>query len=162
MKFLEKNLEDIVFTAPPIELFNRGLDTTALLGIKKRQLKIGNYGIADIVTFERCEDENLSPYLNVTVFELKRDYINIDSLLQSVRYLKGIKRYIENKRKKNIHVKYNAILIGERLDLESSFVYLPDFLCNNDFDVKMFTYQYNFDGIRFEEQFGFCLTNEGF
>ena len=162
MKFLEKNLEDIVFNTQPVELYNRGLDTTALLGKKKRQLKIGNYGIADIVYFEKCRNENLEPCLKITVFELKKDCINIDSLLQAVRYIKGIDRYIFNKRQKDLTVTYSVILIGERLDLDSSFVYLTDFLYNSGVQIQVFTYQYEFDGIKFNEQNGFYLRNEGF
>lgn len=162
MKFLEKNLEDIVFNTPINKIYDRGLKTIGLFGLRKRQLKIGNYGVADIATFSRCSLMDENNYLNITVFELKRDLINIDALLQAVRYLKGIDRYIFYKRKKEIDVRYNIVLIGEKLDLDTSFVYLPDFLSKSDFEVKMFTYQYDFDGIRFQEHKGFCLTNEGF
>ena len=50
MKFLEKDLEDIIFEAPREELAKRGLH---IEGKMYRQLRIGNYGIADLVTIQR-------------------------------------------------------------------------------------------------------------
>lgn len=82
MKFLEKDLEDIIFNADNESLQSRGLE---IRGFKKRQLNIGNYGIADIVTFERSNyiDEEYAEYVGgenkthsrpiITVYELKKN-----------------------------------------------------------------------------------------
>lgn len=45
--FLEKTLEDIIFETSNDDLKERGL---WICGNKKRQVKIGNYGIADLIT----------------------------------------------------------------------------------------------------------------
>jgi hypothetical protein len=73
MDFLEKDLEEIIFNANLSELEERGLRMELQ---RKRQFRIGNYGIADIVGFER-------PYYHthfknhrkgsITVYELKKD-----------------------------------------------------------------------------------------
>lgn len=160
MKFLEKDLEDIIFNTSAYELFKRGLDIMEY-NIRKRQLKIGNYGIADIVLFNR-ESFVEEPYLHINVIELKKDILNIDSLMQAARYAKGIERYIFHKRKKSIEVKFGITLIGSSLDLNSSFVHLTDVITNNGFDLKMYKYTYEFDGIRFHKREDFSLTNEGF
>lgn len=156
MTFLEKNLEDIIFNTNPFKLFERGLDIVDY-SARKRQLKIGNYGIADIVLFAR--DCNV---LYVNVVELKKDTINIESLIQASRYIKGIDRYIRRKRQKDIEIEYGITLIGANLDLNSSFVHLTDVIADSGFNLKIYTYQYEFDGIRFNTQSDFCLTNEGF
>ena len=36
------------------------------------------------------------PYLNITVFELKKDKVGISAFFQAIRYCKGIKSYLEN------------------------------------------------------------------
>jgi len=50
MKFLEKDLEEIIFNADMKDLPEKGLHFT---GVIKRQLRIGNYGVADLVTFTK-------------------------------------------------------------------------------------------------------------
>ena len=87
MKFLEKDLEDIIWESDNIKLRKRGL---SINGIKKRQLKIGNYGIADLVTcYKSINDFNNG--LIVTVYELKKEKAGISAFLQALRYCKGIK-----------------------------------------------------------------------
>lgn len=156
MNFLEKNLEDIIFNTRTFNLFERGLDIIDYSS-KKRQLKIGNYGIADIVLFGKDYD-----VLNINVLELKKDTINIESLMQAARYVKGIDSYIRRKRRKEIEVQYTITLIGASLELNSSFVHLTDVLTENGFDLRIYTYQYEFDGIKFNRESDFYLKNEGF
>jgi hypothetical protein len=55
MDFLEKDLEDIIFDSPNEELRKRGLN---IWGKKKRQLNIGNYGRADIITYDKEMDSS--------------------------------------------------------------------------------------------------------
>ena len=84
MKFLEKNLEDIIWEASNEKLQERGLNIS---GKKLRQLRIGNYGIADLVTFDRdyYHTEYLHPFLNITVYELKK---NVEPPRQIEQYIK--------------------------------------------------------------------------
>ena len=83
MKFLEKNLEDIIFETDNEKLQERGLD---IRGKKFRQLRLSHYGIADIVTVSR-----IGQSLQIDIFELKKDVITVDTLLQALRYIEGIK-----------------------------------------------------------------------
>lgn len=170
MKFLEMDLEDIIFEAGETKLMERGL---YLNGTKKRQLRIGNYGIADLVYYER--NHNPIGYQNnnrmvftskITVVELKKDFINIEAFLQGIRYVKGIKRYLEDNRRLPLstsNIKYELALIGKDINLRDPFVYLPDVLPNNeDFELSLYTYDYGVDGITFELRSGYKLTDEGF
>jgi hypothetical protein len=80
MKFLEKDLEDIIWEASNERLQENGLDIS---GKKYRQLRIGNYGIADIVSVTK-------PYYHeyfkkhqkgiITIYELKKELIKYASL----------------------------------------------------------------------------------
>jgi hypothetical protein len=172
MKFLEKDLEQIIYETEPLELCKRGiyfLDGKAL-----RQLRIGNYGVADLVYFNReltTMDNKFEPFLNINIVELKKDKIGISALLQSVNYLKGIKSYIEQ-RKPKLHVSYNITLIGKTIDTSGSFIYLTDIInagdCFgfNEFNslskLSYYTYDYNIDGLKFKSHCNYTLKDEGF
>lgn len=167
MRFLEKDLEEIVFNADKEVLEERGLNMT---GVLKRQLRIGNYGIADIVGFTRdyiydnCS-KDLIPVLYIDVYELKKDVVNIFAFMQAIRYCRGISRYL-NVRGKNINVLFNIYLIGNEIDLNSELAYITDLInskeSNSINSVYLYTYEYELDGLRFKEQSDFRLTNEGF
>ena len=86
MKFLEKELEQIIWESDKAQLENRGL---SLYGTLYRQKPIGNYGIADIIQVEKAYSKN-KPYLIIDVLELKQEKIGISAFLQAVRYAKGI------------------------------------------------------------------------
>jgi len=177
MKFLEKDLEEIIYETyndNPKELQKRGL---YLNGKIKRQLRIGNYGIADLVTFERDIDYEYNPdrfidkdgvktmifecYINpklvITVYELKKDKIGISAYLQALKYVKGIQSYLD-KREFNNNVEYNIVLIGNELDTSGSFCFIPNFSSN----VKFYTYSYGVNGIKFRNKEGYVLTDENF
>lgn len=175
MKFLEKDLEEIIYNTyndEPNELTNRGL---FIQGIMKRQLRIGNYGIADLVTFKRCFDYEYDPYklenkkgvktelfkcckvpkLIVTVYELKKDRVGISAYLQGIKYLQGINRYL-HKRNFTNNVEYNLVLIGKEIDESGSFCFITKFNEN----IKFYSYDYDFNGINFIDKYGYVLSNE--
>ena len=52
MNFLEKDLEEIIYNTDKEMLTERGLPYHPFETFK-RQLKIGNYGIADLVSFKK-------------------------------------------------------------------------------------------------------------
>ena len=180
MSFLEKDLEEIIYKAEREELLKRGL---SISGIKKRQLRIGNYGIADMVTFERLSTDEISPEskiidgkevyhlevyhdqaLLVTVYEFKKDKIGISAFLQAVGYCQGIRRYLDG-RDFCKSVIFNIVLVGKVLDKSSTFSYLAD-IVNVDKScesfLKCYTYSYDVDGISFDEKWGYSLIDEGF
>ena len=174
MKFLEKDLEQIIYESSDDELGELDL---WVRGKRFRQLRIGNYGIADMVTFQR-------PYLNtepieqrfsapeVTVFEFKKDKINLGTFLQALRYIRGIQDYLETKNKdfltgqsffdwgeglEHIGVKYRIVLIGKNIDVGNDYIYLTNF-CNCEF----FTYDYTLNGLSLKSHFDYSLINKGF
>ena len=117
MEFLEKDLEEIIFEADRNDLIERGLN---IRGKLFRQLKIGNYGIADLVEVSRFrkdgwhEGSQIEPRLFITVYELKKDKIGISAFLQALGYLKGIRQYLRV-RKPNIEFILHIVLIGREM-----------------------------------------------
>lgn len=165
MKFLEKDLEEIIWNADKELLSERGL---TLSGNLKRQLRIGNYGIADLVNFERpyYRYENNQRILFdpgfIQVIELKNESISISAFLQAIRYLKGIKSYLG---KRNFDIRdfhFIITLIGRKIDTNSDMIFLPDIIQSEKISVEIYTYSYDIDGITFNEECFYKLQNEGF
>lgn len=160
MKFLEKDLEQIIFEADNDQLQERGLNIS---GKKLRQVTIGNYGVADLITFERDYVEPWRGHsIKVTVYELKKENINISTFLQALGYLRGIQRYLDRGRFVYDTVNYGIVCIGKTIDTSSAYTYLPEFLISETFTLKNYTYDFKIDGISFEDHEGFKLVKEGF
>lgn len=170
MDFIERDLEDIIFNAPVNELRKRGLSSMAYWNDAHtyRQMTIGNYDIADIVQYKRYSEPYYeyntlcyNSYLDFNVMELKKNLINIDTLLQAIGYCKGILKFIESRNTFDIQSKFTVTLIGKKID-KSNFIYLPDIVNSEDFFLKLYTYDYNYDGIKFIEHDGYSLANNKF
>jgi len=174
MTFLEKDLEEIINETPSETLRKRGL---YFYGKTYRQLRIGNYGIADLVTIDKCYDFNTEidrpfeidgvieaiayteviPKLFVTVYELKKEKIGISAYLQALRYVRGIESYLDKRNFKQ-EIEFKIVLIGKELDTSGSFCFIPNFNEN----VEFYTYDYKVNGIIFKQESGYLLNNEGF
>ena|SRR5690606_11647806 len=167
MEFLEKDLEQIIWETDNELLQDREF---WICGKKHRQLKIGNYGIADIVTFNRMYDVYRKPFLEVTIYELKKEKISMSSFLQAVRYTKGIQEYFAHRGLFEEKVFFNIVLCGKSIDTASDFIFLADLMHNaTDYiipnsinSLRFYTYKYNFNGIMFEEIGSYRLKNNGF
>lgn len=170
MKFLEKDLEQIIYEADKHTLSERGL---IINGKLLRQIRIGNYGIADLITYKRPQYHTvMNGHIKgeITVYELKQNKINAGAFLQALGYLKGIKSFLA-KRGLEYDYNYNIKLIGGEVE-SSSFMYLGDFFngspdfvsINSDssFSFESLVYKYEVDGISFKEVCGYHLINEGF
>ena len=163
MKFLEKDLEDIIWEADNEKLVDRGL----LIGGKKfRQLRIGNYGVADLVTVEKCyEHFGNQPYLDITVFELKKEKAGISAFLQAIRYCKGISTYLDN-RNNDLLYKLHIVLCAKEIDTDSDYIFITDLIQSEDYSYLNTVYNYSFtysiDGIKFKREINYNLTNTGF
>lgn len=167
MEFLEKDLEQIIWEASDKELGERGL---FLHGKRFRQLRIGNYGIADLVTFHRQEryKDFIDGKLIITVYELKKDKIGISAFLQALNYCKGISSYLEKREFSDYTL--SIVLVGKSIDSSGSFIYLTDLIgnYNNNDDkghlnkIDYYTYSYKIDGLNFKEESGYSLIEEGF
>ena len=172
MKFTERTLEDIIFKTDNEKLRERGLP---ICGKKLRQVKIGNYGKCDLISYKRFEHYPDISFINnqrveINVYELKQNIINFSAIVQAIRYAKGILRYFECRNfEKRLHIK--IILIGAVVDYKDDSIYLVD-LCDNYFDeygygfifdgIEIFTYNFDFDGISFKKHKNFMLIDEGF
>lgn len=159
MNFLEKNLEDIIFGTPNAKLSERGLP---IKGKKKRQVRIGNYGVADLVTMYKSSTvHNGKVYstLYVTIYELKKGVVDVNTLMQACRYKKGISQYFDKRGLfQDTSVEYNLVLVGDSIQDSGDFVYCLDTV----YDASSYIYKYDFDGISFSEKSGWSLTNPGF
>lgn len=167
MEFLEKDLEEIIFKSKREKIVNAGLRCLTDKGKMYRQLRIGNYGVADLVTVRRYCKDMLDPWevpeyidkLVITVYELKKDAISISAFLQAVRYAKGIKSYIKDFRHKDIDVCIEIVLVGRKSKTNGDVLYLNDVL---GYKVRLYDYTYEVDGIKFRELNNYSLINEGF
>lgn len=174
MKFLEKDLEEIIYNTylnSPEKLRKKNL---YMRGSIKRQLKIGNYGILDLLTINRdyeyefvpvwdeekcifeCK-EVIRPILILTVYELKKEKVGISAFLQCYGYIKGLKDWFKENKPK-IRVRFESVLIGKELDKSGSFCYLPE-LIN---ELEVYTYSYDVDGLNFKNERDYKLINKGF
>jgi hypothetical protein len=170
MKFLEKDLEQIIFESGRDSLREKGLP---IYGKLFRQLKIGNYGIADLVSFTRPRYQGSKrDYFvpgEISIYELKKDQIGISAFLQALTYAKGIQRYLEVKGYEDKYI-LNIVIIGKELDKSGSFCFIPDMLAmkNQNFCsieqgmISFYTYDYKIDGLVFTEELGYTIKNEGF
>lgn len=163
MRFLEKDLEDIIWESFHVKLRKKGLDIN---GIKKRQLRIGNYGIADIVTFERISGDFHEPsFLDITVYELKKEKAGISAFLQALRYCKGISTYLEE-HKPNMFFKLNIVLCSKEIDKTSDYIFLTDLIHSEEYgyinSIRNYSFEYGIDGIMFKKEQNYNLISKGF
>lgn len=169
MEFLEKDLENIIWESDNEKLLNRGL--YGVYGCKLyRQLKIGNYGVADLISASRSNIyEHEEPHLIITVFELKKDKVGISAFLQAIRYCKGIKQYLEKREFYNF--KLNISLIGKDIDMSGDFIYITDLIKNTGStienfgvidEINFYIYKYELDGLYFDREYEYSLIDEGF
>lgn len=165
MKFLEKDLEQIIMETPNKMLQDRGL---CIWGEKRNQVRVGNYGVLDVIALDRGNNEYKEPP-TITLFELKKDKIGVGAFFQSINYIKGIQEYFI---KRNIDIDkflWNITLIGKELDTSGSFCYLPELIANSSMtpsrylnSLEFYTYSYEIDGLIFKDHLGYTLNNKGF
>lgn len=169
MKFLEKDLEEIVFETNNETLQERDL---LLSGKKFRQLRIGNYGVADIVTINRPEYfGGIHIRGTIQVVEFKKDKIGVSAFMQALGYAKGITSYLDKRGLLDFFT-IEIVLIGKEIDKSSNFIYLADLMKhrdmqfenddNNNICASCYTYNMNIDGLTFESHSGYKLIDEGF
>lgn len=167
MDFLERDLEEIIFNSDADLLHDRGF--YFYHNKKIRQFTIPGYGTCDIVTMRRpfCEFGRIMKG-EITIHELKKDKIGVSTFFQALRYSRGIQRYLERMGKEDLY-NISIVLMGSKLDMESSFVFLPSLFPKTDLierdeslkcSVSLFTYKYEIDGIHFKEHDEYFSTSE--
>jgi len=166
MNFLEKDLEQIIYDAEKELLADKGL---IIEGQLKRQFKIGNYGIADLIEFKKpyyCLYFKKCVKGEITIYELKKEKIGISAFLQSLKYAKGIQTYLQ-KHKRNIDFTINIILCGKNVDTSGEFIFIPSLISSFETfgyinNINFYTYDYLIDGINFVDHTEYNLKNKGF
>lgn len=143
MNFKEESLENIIWQNAQSEkgrtqLLDRGLIVSEYV---KRQIDLGCYGRLDLLDVYYNEETDR---IVLDVIELKKEFITIDALMQAARYVTGIKEHIQEL---NLDIDIEITLVGENIDLKTNFVYLLNYLSN----VRIITYNYSIDGIRFTQ-----------
>jgi hypothetical protein len=132
MNLLEKNVELYILKNSKEKLIENGLLFN--YDLIKSQLTIGNYGVADIVTLQR---PYMHTYFNkvcrglITVYELKKDNITAQSILQASKYLHGIYSYLRLRGKSNLY-NYRIVLIGNKCPDISNVKYLASLFNYHD------------------------------
>jgi len=170
MNFLEKDLENIIWESDNEKLQNKNLP---IEGKKYRQLRIGNYGILDLMTISKdyiwCDIKYKTvPCIDITVYELKKEKVGISAFLQAVKYCKGIQSYIKTKGYEG-HYKIHIVLSAKEVDLNSDFIYLTDLFNHKYSDslrkinsVSFYSFSYDIDGIIFKKHENYDLIQNGF
>jgi len=170
MGILEKDLENFLF-AKLCNSKSKG-GSVNLPGIYipapylvRKQFKIGNYGICDIITLIRCKED---PKLLITIYELKQNDINIDALIQLVRYMKGVLMWLDKYTDKAFaDYRIDGMLIGRSIvpgDWTHLFNYFLQLKGGALGCIQAVTYDFNFYGAVFEEHplWNTGLSNPGF
>jgi hypothetical protein len=132
MAFLEKNLEGIIYDAYQEK---EGRDQLRRLGLNIgnesfifRQVDLELYGRLDLITIS-------TQFKRITIYELKKEKIDLGSLVQAAKYKTGIIHFIK-------------FLIGRTM-CENDWLHLFNGTLN---DITIYTYNYSLYGISFDEQ----------
>ena len=152
MDFLEKDLEEIIYTLSQTDEGRQKLESRGLsiLGKMYRQISLAEYGRLDLLAISVTDSLDL----NVTVYELKQGKVGTNALYQACRYLTALRKIIRESTYKNVNCK--AVLIGREIEKNGDFTMLYNFL---DF-ATVVTYKYCFDGVWFtKEDKNYVLSN---
>lgn len=151
MRFLEKDLEEIIFNSDYEDLRNVGL---IMPKFKKRQVKLGEHGRADIMglDFKTYNYEDQDPVIVPTfsVFELKQDKISVSAFMQAIGYAHALRKFLNKRSEFYYFSKIKIVLIGNKVDDFSSLIHLPRLVNSNVFSLEIYTYEYSVTGIKFK------------
>lgn len=172
MKFLERDLEEVIINSSLDELSSKGL---YLSGKCYRQLRIGNYGVSDLVFFKRPKKVIFSGHSfleggTIQILELKKEEINNDTFFQSLRYARGIQRYLElNHNSIYNNCSIEILLIGKRIGRNSDITFLSPLMSDAEdvpfckiTSIRALTYRFDLNGFFFDSHDEYSLINEGF
>lgn len=161
MNILEKEIEELLFealTEDPEIVSKRGLKHNYEFE-HLRQQDLGNYGRPDVIGYSIHPRDKGERIITVSVFELKKEQININTLLQASRYCTGIQEYISKHNLVNTRVVTNIFLIGKSIDDSTDFV----FLLNQMSNVRAYTFKLDiYEGLKFNRENGYFINKNGF
>jgi len=152
MNVLEKEIEEIVFQSENYLLAERGLD---LHNHKMQQVNFGSYGIADMICWNR-RDTFEGKMLCFQVVELKKDLIDVNTLMQASKYAKAINENVSKFNLDRTAIDIEIILIGKKIQTNGDFVFLADFIDN----LSIYIYEIDLiKGIKFNQLNGWHHNN---
>ena len=153
MKILEKDLKQIVWESNLDELRYRGFPV-ASTGKMFKDLKIGNYGSADMILVDRVDGN-----FNISICVFKEGKIGLAALLEAIKLQKGIDSFLRERkgfRSDLLHFYIN--LIGSEIDTSGSFCFIPDLYI----EISYYLYYLDLNGLSFTSSDGHRLIDEGF
>lgn len=155
MNILEYEIEDLISENLQTSegknlLYKRGLRFVDIYDKFYRQIKLGNYGRLDLAGVRYNHSDRS---YNVSVIEIKKDEININTMLQAIRYCRGIDSIFS---KYEFEINFQIFLIGKSV-CNDDFCYIPDFIQN----ISFYTYKIDLqNGLSFKNEYGYKLTCE--
>jgi hypothetical protein len=156
MKISEKELENLIFNLDVNVIREKGL---YMPYIKKRQLRIANYGIADIVGIEKgILNQNVKIKPRVYIYELKVGLIDYKTFLQLSRYALGVKKYLHLK---NLDYNISIIMVGSKVNVNQISCVYELFNSLNIF-IEAYTYELNLDKTLHKFKYQNLQTNTSF
>lgn len=161
MKFLERDLEDILynytaacnqsgFITPPYDFVGAGK--------MFRQVNLGGYGVADLVEVVIVRDDAGRRHLFINIIECKQNQIDIFAYMQVKRYKAAFLELLADINLSNTSVHVHTVLVGKSIEEDSDFV----FLLNDDRFCTVFRYAYSHDGIKFTLEPNIWFRPEGY
>lgn len=151
MQFLEKDLEDIIFTHHD-KMQARGL-SVCTHDLMYRQIQLGSYGICDCLGVNIYSDHRYRA-IDMFVYELKKEKIDFNTLGQAMRYKVALESIIGRHNINRTEINIYLILVGKSIEINGDFA----FLLGRIPGILSYTYKYDFDGIVFRQERGYTQT----
>lgn len=164
MNILEKEIEDTIESMikdyePQCE--DIGVSSNIVL----RQTDIPPYGTIDLLNLSVYRWGYKEPeqrYWEIKIIELKRNKIGYNELGQLCRYVKGVKRFVEEQLS-DYHITVSGVLIGKELEVNGDFVFLANLLTHSDANIDIYTFSLDYKtGLRFNFIGDWSRKNESF
>lgn len=157
----EKELEDFLMEDPD-NLVHIGIELSKNAKVY-RQLSLGNYGRADIVCIDPSPGPDGHFWFNVHIVELKKDQIDVNTLVQACRYLVGLRHHLRNStaQREGLSHKfhYEITIVGSGFNA-TDWIYL-----SNIANFRAYTYDLSLShGISFDraDMENYCLSKPEF
>ena len=144
MNISEKELEDWIFNADSETLAQIGLEEFS--NCKRfRQVTIGDYGRADIITVSKSYNEFVQktyPMLDINIYELKINPVTSEDIDQVLRYSTAVSELFNNRA--------IAPSVNMQCYLIAPSITSGHYILNHS-DVVFITYEFDIAGFKFTE-----------
>ena len=152
MIFFDKSIKGLIQETETDVLNNKGLGIP--LGKRFLDLRIGNYGIADMIVATRIQGG-----LGIVILLFKDYEIGIKDFINALEIRRGIERFYQKRGcKLNYTIKIKIKLVGGDLEKSGGFRYLPNLFPG----IENIVYSLGVEGLSFKSLENCILTDEGF